>query len=62
MPKSEVKEKKLGKNQMVQAQEIHCAGCGRFFGFQAIVWGMVKLKCPNCHEWNTIDISPENTI
>lgn len=49
------------EHQMVETQEIHCQGCGRFLGFQAIVWGMIKIKCPNskCKEWNTIDISPE---
>lgn len=47
--------------QMIPAQEIYCPGCGRFIGFQAIVWGMVKVKCPNskCKQWVTIDISPE---
>jgi len=39
---------------------MHCQGCGRFLGLQAIVWGVVKIKCPNCKKWNTIDISPEH--
>jgi len=47
---------KIRENQMVQTQEMHCAGCGRFLGLQAIVWGLVKIKCPNCKEWNTIDV------
>lgn len=54
------KEVEIGDNQMVIAQEMHCAGCGRFFGYQAIVWGIIKIKCPNCKEWNTIDITPED--
>jgi len=33
--------------------------CGRFFGYQAIMLGVVKLKCPNCKEWTTIEIMPE---
>ncbi len=57
MPK--LKEVTLGGNQMVQAQQIHCPGCGRFIGYQAIVWGMVKIKCPNCRQWITIDILKE---
>jgi len=46
---------------MVQTQEMHCVGCGRFLGFQAIVWGIVRIKCPNskCKQWNTIDVRPE---
>ncbi len=49
-----------GKN-FIPLQEIHCQGCGRFLGFQAIVWGALKIKCTNskCKAWNTLDISPE---
>lgn len=56
--------KDIAQNQMVQTQEIRCSGCGRFLGFQAIVWGMIKIKCTNskCKTWNTIDISPEHKI
>ena len=50
---------KMTPNQMYETQEIHCAGCGRFLGLQAVVWGVVRIKCPNCKEWNTIDIQPE---
>jgi len=60
MPKT--KDKIIGKKQMVETQEMHCQGCGRFLGYQAIIWGLVKIKCPNCKEWNTIDISPEHKI
>jgi len=48
------------QNQMVQTQEMHCQGCGRFLGLQAILWGIVKIKCANCKEWHTIDIRPED--
>jgi len=51
---------KIGKNQMAETQPMYCASCRRFLGYQAILWGIVKIKCPNCKEWNTIDISPEN--
>lgn len=54
------REVEIGDKQLVETQEIHCAGCGRFLGYQAIVWGVVKIKCPTCKEWNTIDISPDN--
>jgi len=48
-------------NHMVATQEIHCASCGRFLGYQAMVYGYLKLKCTNskCKEWITIDIRPE---
>lgn len=57
-------EKTLGEGQMVQTQELHCQNCGRFLCYQAIVWGIIKIKCPNskCKEWNTIDISPEHKL
>lgn len=58
-------KKDIGKNQMVQTQEMHCSGCGRFLGFQAIVWGVVRIRCPNghCKQWTTIDIQtpPDET-
>lgn len=61
MPKAIIKSD-IGKKQMVQTQEMHCFNCGRFLGFQAIVWGLVKIKCPNCKEWTTIDINPEHRV
>jgi len=50
---------KFSGNRMVKTQEIHCAGCGRFLGYHAIIWGMIKVKCPACKEWNVIDIRPD---
>lgn len=55
---------------MIPLQEIHCAKCGRFLGYQAIVWGAVKLPCTNtkCRDvdggktWLTIDITPEDNV
>jgi len=52
----------ISKSQMVETQEMHCGGCGRFLGFQAIIWGVVKIKCPNCKEWTTIDISMDHKL
>lgn len=51
----------LDGKSMVPAQELRCPGCGRFLGYYAIVWGIVRVKCTNskCKEWVTIDISPE---
>jgi len=49
----------IKQNQMVQTQEWHCTGCGRFLALQAIVMGTVKIKCPRCKGWNVLDISPE---
>ena len=43
---------------VVPAQEMRCPGCGRFIGYQAIAWGVIKVKCPNCKEWLTYDVSP----
>jgi phage FluMu protein Com len=56
---TEEEDKKIGLNQMCQTQQIHCGSCGRFLGYQAIMLGVVKLLCPNCKEWTTIEIVPE---
>jgi len=49
---------KISPNQMVESQEIHCPQCGRFIGYQAILYGIIQIKCPNCKEWITIDVLP----
>jgi phage FluMu protein Com len=50
----------VDKDTMIPLQEIRCPGCGRFLGYQAIVWGVIKMKCTNskCKKWATIDITP----
>lgn len=50
----------IDTNKMVATQEMHCEKCGRFLGLQAILWGVIKIKCPKCKEWNTIDVQPED--
>ena len=42
-------------NQKVESQEIRCPGCGRFIGYQAIEKGAVRIICPNCKEWVTVE-------
>lgn len=59
MSRTAVRLPEIGKTQMVETQEMHCPGCGRFLGSQAILWGAVKIKCHNCKEWYTLDIAPE---
>ncbi|MGQ9545935.1 MAG: zinc finger domain-containing protein [Dehalococcoidia bacterium] len=44
---------------IIPAQEIRCGGCQRFLGYQAIAWGAIKIKCPNCKRWTTLDVSPK---
>lgn len=46
-------------NIYIPAEELRCPGCRRFLGYQAIAWGAIKLKCPNCKEWVTLDVSPK---
>lgn len=50
----------IDKNRMVQTREIHCPDCGRFMGWQAILWGTMKIKCSGCKQWIILDINPEN--
>jgi phage FluMu protein Com len=51
---------KLLDNQMVETQQMRCPRCNRFIGFQAIIWGIIKIKCPNCKEWITYNITPND--
>ena len=51
--------KDIGQHQMVQTQQLRCANCNRFFGYQAVLLGVVKLKCGTCKSWTTIEILPE---
>lgn len=45
---------------VVDTREYHCSSCGRFLLYEAIVWGQVKIKCPDrrCKTWNVINIKP----
>ena len=49
----------IGENQVAEAQEVHCSGCGRFLGFQAVVWGYASYKCPICKEFTTIEVNTD---
>lgn len=49
----------IDSNKMVATQELHCQSCGRFLCLQAILWGVIKIKCHNCKEWNTLDVQPD---
>lgn len=46
-------------NMIIPARELRCPGCARFLGYVAIAWGAIKLKCSNCKEWVTLDVSPK---
>ncbi|MDD3102433.1 MAG: hypothetical protein PHE59_04805 [Patescibacteria group bacterium] len=57
----EPRHRRILKGQMVETQEMRCPKCGRFLGWQAVIWGLVKVKCTNskCKEWITLDIRPD---
>lgn len=57
-----VKERKIGKKQIVETQELHCSRCGKFLCYYAIVWGKIIIMCRRCKEWTTIDIQPEKDL
>lgn len=50
----------IDENTMIPFQEVRCPNCGRFLGYQALVWGAIKIKCTNskCKKWVTLDVSP----
>ncbi len=52
-------QEKVSKLKM---RAYHCAACGRFLGYEAIVAGVVKNKCRACREWNILDITPEGAL
>lgn len=56
MPESVGEDLKLTDKQMVETLPFYCPGCGRFIGYQAIVWGSIRVKCPRCKQWVMIDI------
>lgn len=45
-------------NYIIPARELRCPGCKRFLGYVAIAWGAIRIKCPNCKEWTTLDVAP----
>lgn len=56
------KEAYEADKELYALQEFHCTACGRFIGYQAIIWGVIKIKCPRCKEWTIIDITPQNKL
>jgi len=42
--------------------EARCGLCGRLLYREAIVLGIVKVKCRNCGRWNTLDIYPRDGV
>lgn len=55
---NQTEEKIIENFSAMEPQSMYCVKCGRFLGYQLILLGSVKFKCPNCHEWHTIDIFP----
>ena len=56
-----VKEKPSSNGEIpeelkAKVKEYHCANCGRFLCFQAILEGTIAVKCKRCKEWNVLDV------
>lgn len=47
---------KLPEELNTKLRAYHCASCGRFLCFQAIVEGTIVIKCRRCKEYNVLDI------
>ncbi len=47
---------KLPEELNSKLQEYHCAKCGRFLCFFALVEGTVVIKCRRCKELNILDV------
>ena len=39
---------------------IYCSGCGRFLAYEAIVEGVLRIKCRHCKGWSTLDIQKDS--
>lgn len=50
---------KLPEELNARLKEYHCANCGRFLAFQAIIEGTIAVKCRRCKEWNILDVRSE---
>jgi phage FluMu protein Com len=46
----------------VRVKEYHCANCGRFLCFQAILEGTIAIKCKRCKEWNVLNIESTEEV
>lgn len=40
------------------SRRLTCPECGRFFGFEDLHSGEVRLRCSNCKNWTIIKASP----
>lgn len=47
---------KLPEELNAKLKEYHCANCGRFLAFQAIIDGTIVIKCRRCKEFNILDV------
>ena len=45
-----------------ELRDVRCGLCGRYLYREAIISGTVKVKCPNCGEWNTLRVAEEEIL
>jgi hypothetical protein len=46
----------------VEMEPVRCPKCGRFLCYQAIVAGVVRIKCRKCKLWVTSEFLPDNAL
>lgn len=40
-------------------RQIRCNRCGRFLGYELVVYGVLQLKCPICKNFTEISVLPD---
>ena len=61
--RKETKRRKIpqgAKPEDIPLNPVHCSGCGKFLAYEAIVKGVLRIKCRRCKDWTNIVLSEEN--
>ena len=60
--RKEAKRRKIpqgAKPEDIPLNAVHCSGCGKFLAYEAIMKGVLRVKCRKCRNWTTIVVSEE---
>lgn len=41
---------------------VYCGHCGRFLGYEKVLFGHVKILCPKCKGWTEIKNNSDDTV
>jgi len=49
------------KRKQKDLNPVYCSGCGRFLAYEAIVEGVLRIKCRHCKGWTSLAIERDET-